>query len=117
MRKSFTPAVDINTVARIKAMPEETCFIMEQRQPADMWDPEDNLDLVPYGIWSRGTEEEISRYWNSLSGKIDRAAAREAVDIFCETSGRDFTSITVIKGMEVITYTVCRKEKALQLAF
>lgn len=116
MRKSFIPAVKADTVTRIKAASADTCFIMEQRQPAEMWDPEDNLDLVPYSIWSRGTEEQVMRYWKSLTGKIQRAHSRESVEIFSKTEGIGFYGITILKGSEVITYIACGKDKALQLA-
>lgn len=117
MTTEFVPNVNPNTVSRIKSLPADTFFIMEQRQPVDMWDPDDTLDLVPFGIYSHGTLENVCRYWGSLCSKIKRAHDRESVEIFSRTEGDDFLGITVLKGMEVITYIVCGKEKALQLAY
>lgn len=117
MRKSFIPKVDPDTVARIKSLPEDTCFIMEQRQPFDMWNPEDEFDLVPYGIYSSGTEADVTRFWESLNNKIRRAHERESAELFSQTQGVVFSCVTVIKGSDVITFTVCGKEKALQLAY
>lgn len=117
IRRSFTNNVNINNVATIKAAPADTCFIMMQRQPADMWDPEDTLDLTSYDIWRKGSEQDITEAWQYLNGKIGRAADRGAIDVFCKTEGRDFTSITIFRGRNVETYTVCGKEKALELAY
>lgn len=117
MTTAFVPNVKPNTVSRIKSLPADTFFIMEQRQPVDMWNPEDTLDLVPYGIYSHSAHENICRYWESLSNKIQRAHDSENVEIFSRTEGDDFLGITVLKGSEVITYVACGKEKALQLAY
>lgn len=117
MTTAFVPNVNPNTVSRIKSLPADTHFIMEQRQPADMWDPEDNLDLVPYGIYSQGSFEQVSRYWDSLCNKIRRAHNRESAEIISRSAGNDWVGIQVVKGMEVITYIACGKEKALQLAY
>lgn len=117
MRKSYIPKVNPGTVARIKNLPEDTCFIMEQRQPFDMWNPEDEFDLVPYGIYSSGKEADVCRYWESLNNKIRGAHERESAELFSRAEGVGFSSVTVIKGSEVIIFTVCGKDKALQLAY
>lgn len=117
IKRTFVPNVNPNTVARIKSLTEDTCFIMEQRQPFDMWNPEDNLDLVPYGVWSHGKEADVNRYWKSLCGKIQRAHERESAEIFSRIDGDGFMGIVVIKGADVITYVVCGKQKALELAY
>ncbi len=109
--------VNPNTVGNIKNLPAGTCFIMEQRQPVEMWNPEDELDLVHYGIWSHGSEEDVNRYWRSFSGKIQIAHDRESAEIFSRIKGDGFMGIIVLKGAEVITYIACGKEKALQLAY
>lgn len=116
-RRSFTNNVNVNNVAIIKAAPADTCFIMVQCQPAEMWDPEDILDLLSYDIWRKGSEQDIIEAWQHLNGKIERAAARETIEVFCKTEGRDFISVTIFRGSNVETYTLCCKEKALQLAF
>lgn len=117
MKKSFIPNVKPNTLNRIKSLPEETCFIMEQRQPFDMWNPDDTLDLVSHGIYSYGKEADVARFWQSLNNKIRRAHERESAELFSRSEGIGFSSVTVIKGSDVITFTVCGKEKALQLAY
>lgn len=101
---------------RIMALPEDTCFIMRQAQSYETWDPEDVLDLVPYDIYSHDSYENVCKYWERLLNKIQRAADRESVEIFCRTNGESFESITIFKGLEVIVYAICGKEKALELA-
>lgn len=115
-RTSFTPAVTPNAVAIIDSKSDDTYFIMEQKMPEAMFDPEE-IDLQPHCIRSIDTLEQITKWWNTLESKINWLHAEEKVEIFSRGEGRDFLNMIVFKGSEVITLTVCTKDKAKALAF
>lgn len=115
-RTSFTPAVTPNALAIINSKSDDTYFIMEQKKPESMFDPEE-MDLQPHCIRSIGTLEQITKWWETLVAKINLLHSEEKVEIFSRGEGRDFLNLIVFKGADVITLTVCTKEKAKALAF
>ena len=115
-RTSFIPAVTPNAVAIINSKSDDTYFIMEQKKPDSMFDPEE-IDLQPHCIRSIGTLEQVTKWCDVLVAKINWLHAEETVEIFRRGEGRDYLNMVVFKGTEVVTLTICTKEKAKALAF
>lgn len=117
---TFTPAYTPNADAIIKACPDDTLFIMEQRQPEKFYDPED-MDLQPHCIRNKGTYQEMIKIWESLEAKIKMLHASEEIELFSRGEGNQYTdcaytNMVVFKGTDVITLTLCTKKQALALS-
>lgn len=115
MAQTFFPLATPNAIALINAASEDTVFIMKQFQPASMWNPED-MDLVPHQIHFSGTYEECEKKWDSLMNRVQMYHDKEKWEIFSKCKGDNFSNVVFFKGGEVITLTICTKNKAKELA-
>lgn len=111
----FTPFVDEADIPTIKAQGADTCFIMRQQQPAVMYDP-DGLDLVPHNLYRHGSERAMTEAFEKMVSDIRFRAEMDEIELFCRTRGEGFSNVVFFEGSDVVTYTVCTREKALQLA-
>ena len=115
MSQSFIPRVTPNAQTIINSKSDDTFFIMQQCKPEKYFDLEE-LDLQPHCIRNSGSYDKMIRFWNALESKINYLHSQELVELFSRGEGRDYVNMIVFKGREVITLTLCTKERAKALA-
>lgn len=117
-RKSFTPAVTPNASAIINTQSDDTYFVLEQSQPDWSWEEEqDGLALTPHRIIAYGDYTSAVDRYDSKERKA-RHLCKEEEDKWewvCRGEGRDYVNFTVAKGRNIITVTLCSKERAFAL--
>lgn len=115
MKKSvITRHSDYN---KVKAMSKDTIFIMVQRQPADQYDPEDEMDLIPYHIRDCGNYEKMVDKFTYLLDKAKELHRKEEAEFLFREEGRDYTKFVFFRGNTAVQCVICTKEKAMALAF
>lgn len=115
VRKSFIPETTPNAIATIDRSSDATYFVMMQRQPADMYDPE-ALDLQPHCIYAKGSYETAERRYNNLLNRARLLHASETAELFSRGEGVDYVNFVMLRGAWAITVTLCTRDKARALA-
>lgn len=117
MAASFITSVSSSSISNIRNSAEDTIFVMVQTQPARMFDPEDQFDLVPHKVKHSGSYTEMAEYYDSLLARI-RAYDKmdEHIEFLMEEEGKDYSKFVFYNGPTAVVCTICGKEKALALA-